>query len=153
MPWWQGGGGVSNICFANIHVLLSRPASYIKSSHKSKNKMFRPHLSTFIDAWEVPDENKRESWHKTVVICSQIFYRNPQRHLVAISASSRRRGRPVDWVSDSSKNSLILRLPICFCIFFLYEKLKFIIFKYCHLYLFSDNSIGRLLCKKGIWNL
>ena len=59
--------------FFNIHDLLPRPASYIKSSHKSFeiNKiMFGPHLRTFIDVWELIADTKL-----SIVICSQIFDR------------------------------------------------------------------------------
>ena len=38
-------------------------------------------------------------------------------HLAAVSASGRRRRRPVDWPSDSWRNNLLLYLTTCLCIF------------------------------------
>ena len=58
-----------------------------------------------------------------------------QRHLAAVSASGRRRRWPVDRDPDSWRNSLLLYLATCLCIFLLKNKkiqisFFFIIFSY-----------------------
>ena len=52
-------------------------------------------------------------------MCSQIFFESLVRHLAEMSASDRCR-RPVDGVSDSSRNILILTIWTCLC--FVYFK-------------------------------
>jgi len=43
--------------------------------------------------------------------------RSTQRHLAAVSASGRRRHLPVDRAPDSWRNSVLLYLTTCLCIF------------------------------------
>jgi len=54
--------------------------------------------------------------------------RSTQRHLAAVSASGRRRRRPVDWPSDSWRNNLLLYLTTCLCIFLSQNKKNSILF-------------------------
>ena len=92
----QGGKvevGLALYVFFNVHDLLPRPATYIKSSHKSfeiNKVMFRPHSNAFIGVWGIPDKNKSGSWHKTdyCIVVSDFFIIGSQRHLEAISAGS-----------------------------------------------------------------
>ena len=64
---WVGRCGVGITGFFNIHIWITRPASYKKSKlyFFGKNRvMFRSHLDTVVGVWGVPDQNNNKSWHK-----------------------------------------------------------------------------------------
>ena len=56
-----------------------------------------------------------------------MLIRSTQRHLAAVSRGSGRCHRPVDWAWDSWRNSLLIIIPTCLCIFL--KKKKNLLFK------------------------
>ena len=90
--------------------------------------MFKLKFYPLICIRGIPDKkNLKKILHKTDCF-NLLLINSTERHLAAISGTAGGCRRPVDWVSDSWRNSLLLIIPICLCIFLLKKWIFFIIF-------------------------
>ena len=79
-----------------------------------------------VDSWSKQKWKLKQNWLSECAV--RLMIRSTQRHLAAVSASGRRRHWPVDRAPDSWRNSLLLYLTTCLCIFLSQNKKNIISF-------------------------